>query len=75
MILTIFGVVHRARRLRSRTGDRHSVILLLAGASMLIAVTFGASLPFQRYVMPLVPFAVIFSAIGLDELMATMRTA
>jgi len=69
-ILTFYGFI--IAPLQARHADRSSrryILLLWAGTLIQIAVqVYLIPLPFQRYVMPLVPFACVWLALGFYNL-------
>jgi len=69
-ILLIFSITGMYSVLRGliRNQKREEILILLAGVLQFILLVFTVPIPFQRYVMPLVPIVVFFFAIGLSNL-------
>ncbi len=47
----------------------------LTGLLLFLALSLTITLPFQRYVVPLVPFVALFEAYGLDQVVEVFRHA
>jgi hypothetical protein len=59
-------------------GDRKRravVLLVLTSAAQFSALLLAVPLPWQRYVIPLIPFAALWAGIGLADLVSAARTA
>jgi hypothetical protein len=60
------------------SGDRKRraiVLLVLASAAQLSALLLAVPLPWQRYVIPLIPFAVLWAGVGLANLISLVTIA
>lgn len=75
LILTLFGTIVGVLKTRApRQGQGRAVILTLTATGLtLIPVLWLVDLPFQRYYLPLVPFASLWSGFGLASLYAGIR--
>lgn len=73
-VLTILGIILSAFRLKKCSAERRRqlVLLLLATGMLLVGFLITVPLPWQRYVIPLVPLVCLWSAssvgIKLDEM-------
>jgi 4-amino-4-deoxy-L-arabinose transferase-like glycosyltransferase len=54
---------------------RAVVLVVLASAAQFSALLLAVPLPWQRYVIPLVPFAALWAGMGLADLISAGRTA
>lgn len=75
IILTLFGIIFSAFRIKKYRPERRRlfVLLLLATASLLTGFLITVPLPWQRYVLPLVPLVCLWSAVpvgGITEKMS-----
>jgi len=67
LVFTLLGV-YTAIRPASKLHNRENLLLVLAGVTQFIFLAATVPLPFQRYVIPLVPTAIVFFAIGTSKL-------
>jgi 4-amino-4-deoxy-L-arabinose transferase-like glycosyltransferase len=74
LFITLFGVAACPIGLRNENaGKRRLVILLiLASAAQVGALLLAVPLPWQRYVIPLVPFAALWAGLGLANLISAV---
>ncbi len=76
LVLTIFGIAIACfKMIKPSTGKRRQLILLFIGtlfqgASLIIAVP----LPYQRYVIPMVPFTCLWIGYGLSQIIGNKST-
>ena len=72
LFITLFGFAAGLIGLRSATaGKRRALILLiLASAAQFGALLLAVPLPWQRYVMPLVPVAALWAGVGSANLVS-----
>jgi 4-amino-4-deoxy-L-arabinose transferase-like glycosyltransferase len=77
LFITLFGFATSLFKLRDlNTSKRRSIaLLLLASAAQFSALLLAVPLPWQRYVIPLVPFVALWAGIGLADLISAARTA
>jgi 4-amino-4-deoxy-L-arabinose transferase-like glycosyltransferase len=77
LFITLFGFATSLFKFRDlNTSKRRSLVLLmLASAAQLSALLLAVPLPWQRYVIPLVPFAALWAAIGLANLISAVIAA
>lgn len=76
LILVLFGVYAAIRGSGRGSGRKpHLAILLAAGFAQLAALALLNPLPFQRYYTPVLPFVHVFTAWGLDQVIAEIRTS
>ncbi|MCC6148290.1 MAG: hypothetical protein IT308_12075 [Anaerolineaceae bacterium] len=70
LTLTIFGVVMLLRQTCRGAGIKrqHALLLSIGGFLQLIGLLAAVPLPFQRYVVPLIPFTCLYIAYGLVQL-------
>ncbi len=75
LILSIFGCYAAIRHLRSAKQNlrRSILICLLSNLGLAIVVMLLLELPWQRYVMPLVPFVCLWSGYGVETLIDALR--
>jgi hypothetical protein len=73
--LTILGVVSTAIKLREKGPDQQRAILLLMLATILqlAGLLLAVPLPWQRYSVPLVPFAAIWIGFGVSWIVSPVR--
>jgi hypothetical protein len=68
-ILLIFSLTGTYSVLRGliKNQKREEILILIAGILQFILLVFTVPIPFQRYVMPLVPIVIFFFAIGIGN--------
>jgi 4-amino-4-deoxy-L-arabinose transferase-like glycosyltransferase len=71
-ILLIFSLTGMYSVIRGLVGNqkREEILIILAGVLQFILLVFTVPIPFQRYVMPLVPIVIFFFAIGFSNLIS-----
>ncbi len=67
----IFGSIHAKQT--NRTGREFLVILLVGSTLQFIFLLLAFSIPFQRYVLPLIPFSILWIAYAINELVAIIK--
>lgn len=67
LVFSLFGI-YVIFRFPAQAKFRESVILLMGGIAQFLFLAGTVPLPFQRYVVPLVPIALFFFAIGTGKL-------
>jgi hypothetical protein len=77
LFITLFGFATSLFKLGDlNTSKRRSLVLLmLASAAQSSALLLAVPLPWQRYVIPLVPFVALWAGTGLADLISAARTA
>ena len=77
LFITLFGVAACLIGLRNENaGKRRPVILLmLASAAQAGALLLAVPLPWQRYVIPLVPFAALWAGLGLANMVSAVAAS
>jgi 4-amino-4-deoxy-L-arabinose transferase-like glycosyltransferase len=77
LFITLFGVATSLFKLRSPNGNKRRAITLLslASAAQFSALLLAVPLPWQRYVIPLVPFMALWAGTGLADLISAAKTA
>jgi 4-amino-4-deoxy-L-arabinose transferase-like glycosyltransferase len=77
LFITLFGVATSLFKLRSPNGNKRRAITLLslASAAQFSALLLAVPLPWQRYIIPLVPFMALWAGIGLADLISAAKTA
>jgi len=74
LILCVAGIVFSL--LRSEKAHRRNILLLLlATLVQALALLWANPLPFQRYYIPIVPFIILWTAIGLQDLLRKINQA
>lgn len=70
--LTIFGITVGIFNIRNKNYDhkRYLTLLLIASIFQLVALIVAIPLPWQRYVIPLVPFTIIWIAHGIGNILS-----
>lgn len=66
LLFTLLGV-YTIFRSPSPAHHREEILLLIAGCLQFLVLAIIVTLPFQRYVIPLVPTAIIFFAVGTSK--------
>jgi hypothetical protein len=74
LLLTISGFIFGLIGIRKESPERNLIQLILLVGTILQAIflQFAFPLPFQRYVMPLVPFTIIWAALVINEIIDTL---
>lgn len=72
ILLAGFVVTMRKALKVKEAEQRPLVMLLIISFVQTVALLVVVPLPFQRYYMPLVPFACIWTAVGVDAFLATI---
>ena len=67
LVFTLLGV-YTAIRFSTKASLRENMLILLAGGAQFLFLAATVPLPFQRYVIPLVPTALVFFAVGTGKL-------
>jgi len=67
LVFTLLGV-YTAIRPGSKLHTRENLLLVLAGLTQFLFLASTIPLPFQRYVIPLAPTAIVFFAVGTSKL-------
>jgi hypothetical protein len=69
MILTIFGTLVALIQIRRQTPTKRRALILalLASVSQIVAIIVLIPLPWQRYVIPLVPFTCLWAAYAVGH--------
>lgn len=77
LFLSLFGVATYIFEAFSGQEERRrqAAIVVAAGLSQFAILAATIPVPFQRYAMPLVPFACLFSAIGIDRMARLAKRA
>jgi hypothetical protein len=75
LLLSISGFIFGLIGVRKEPLERNQFLLILVVGTILQAIFLCVAfpLPFQRYVMPLVPFTVIWGALALNEIIDTLK--
>lgn len=75
LLLSISGFIFGIIGVRKEPLERNLFLLILVVGTILQAIFLLVAfpLPFQRYVMPLVPFTIIWVALALTEIIDTLR--
>lgn len=75
LMLTLLGMLWVGIQLLRNGGEKRRILILLLMVmiSLVIGFTIMVPLSWQRYVIPLVPFAAIFSGIGFSQIIKTSR--
>jgi hypothetical protein len=75
LLLSISGFIFGLIGIRKEPLERNLFLLILVVGTILQAIflLLAFPLPFQRYVMPLVPFTIIWVALALNEIIETLR--
>jgi 4-amino-4-deoxy-L-arabinose transferase-like glycosyltransferase len=75
LILTVSGLLIAGLRLRRAPPERRRaiILMLLAPFSLFLALSFTVPLPWQRYSIPLLPFASLWAAYTLGSWMDQSR--
>jgi hypothetical protein len=68
-VLTIFGAVVAVIQIKSQTPPKRRALILtlLASVSQIVAIILLIPLPWQRYVIPLVPFNCLWSSYAIGH--------
>jgi len=67
----ILGSIHAKR---ASPNGRELLIILLVGSTLQFIFLFLAfSIPFQRYVLPLIPFSILWVAYAINELFDILK--
>ena len=76
LVLCLFGFITALMKwMRNDSGSKWLLILLiLATILQFLSLIFFVTIPFQRYVIPLVPYSCIWQAYGLSTLLLKMRS-
>ena len=76
LILSVFGFLVGCRdAIQGNTAaNKHLIILLLATALQFAAIAYLITLPFQRYVLPLIPYTCIWQAYGISTVFSTLQS-
>lgn len=71
LALTAFGLIISALRTRQQGSleNRYTILVLLGTLCMAGGLLLAVPLPWQRYILPLIPFACIWAGIGVSRLM------
>jgi 4-amino-4-deoxy-L-arabinose transferase-like glycosyltransferase len=74
LLLTISGFIFGLIGIRKESPERNLIQLILLVGTILQAIFLHVAfpLPFQRYVMPLVPFTIIWAALVINEIIDTL---
>jgi 4-amino-4-deoxy-L-arabinose transferase-like glycosyltransferase len=74
LLLTILGFIFGLIGIHMEPRERNHFQLILVVGTILQAIflLFTFPFPFQRYVMPLVPFTVIWAALAMNEIINTL---
>lgn len=77
LALGIFGLIAAIRQAFTAPPEakRRLALLLAATVALVAALFLLVPLPWQRYYLPLVPFACLWSALGLDQIRAQISLA
>jgi hypothetical protein len=69
VVLTIFGALVAVLQIKSQTPpkQRALILTLLASVSQIAAIIIFIPLPWQRYVIPLVPFNCLWSGYAIGH--------
>ncbi len=75
--LTVFGFVMMLVRLilKRGPGSKFRIVFLLGFVILFTALSATVTLPFQRYVLPLLPFTSLLSACGLGQVLMSNKKA
>lgn len=75
--LTVFGFIMMLTRLilKRDTAEFFRSVFLLGFVILFIALSVTVTLPFQRYVLPLLPFTSLLSAYGLSQIVLPNKKA
>jgi hypothetical protein len=69
LVLSLFGFISAVLRARKDRQARRGLVLLLSATLLqALALFLLVPLPWQRYYLPLVPYACLWTAFGLDQL-------
>jgi len=66
LTFTLLGI-YTIFRFPSPYHHREEILLLIAGILQFLFLILNVPLPYQRYVMPLMPMAIVFFAIGISK--------
>jgi hypothetical protein len=74
-IVVIFGIIVAIfNSFKNNTGKRREVVLLLlTGLIELAAILAFIPIPFQRYIVPLIPGAVLWAAYGITQMVSEIK--
>jgi len=75
MVLSISGFFLLCLRLRSKTNRFQAISLLLCFIFQIATILIVADLPFQRYVIPVVPYSYIFTALFISSVFERKKPA
>lgn len=76
LAFTLVGAAIGVNKIYRRAPERRQMIVLIfATALQILALVAVVSLPFQRYVIPAVPFVCLWAAIGITSIRNTNHTA
>jgi hypothetical protein len=67
----ILGSIHA--KLATRSRREYLVILLVGSGLQFIFLLLAFTIPFQRYVIPLIPFSIIWIAYTINELFVILK--
>ncbi|MGA9397419.1 MAG: hypothetical protein WBV22_04075 [Anaerolineaceae bacterium] len=76
-VLTLFGIILMLTKslFHHNTLNRFWIVFLLGFTFLVVAMTATISLPFQRYVIPLLPFIYLFIAFGISQVLMPNKKA
>jgi hypothetical protein len=77
LVLTLFGIILMLVKLflYRNNSNRFWMVFLLGFVFFFAAMVAAISLPFQRYVIPLLPFVYLFIAFGISQMISPNKKA
>jgi len=74
LFLTILGLFLSIRQsIKDQINLRANLLFIIAGISEFLGITILLSLPFQRYILPLIPFVCLWSGISISQIFHVIR--
>jgi hypothetical protein len=76
-LVASFGIVFTAFQIRGTDwkNQRELILLLIGTVVQAVAILVANSIPFQRYYMPLVPFAILWMSLGFSNFPRAIKKA